>query len=137
MYIEKKITNQLYPLGEYLFKRKYAPCFCKIKPELFEVTFQTSYLNNIVFNVKDFDIEQIGLYASIGVGGEWWIYQDALVTLRQISNNSDILEFVDLAFFNLYKGWLWAIQDGQYTKDYRGKDDEEYLNRVIYPLQNY
>lgn len=137
MHIEKKITHELYPLADYIFERRYVPCFCKIKPNLFEITFQTDRLEAISLDVKNFDIDQLGLYASIGVGGKWWIYQDALVTLRQNTDNPDILEFIDLAFFELLSGWFWAIKDGKYTQDYNGKDDEEFLNRVIYPLQDY
>lgn len=136
MYIVKKINEELYPCSDLIFERKYIPCFCKIKPDCFEITFRTDRLENIKLEVSEFNIDQIGLYSATGVGGQWWMYDDALVTLRRNPDNPNRLEFIDLAFFDLFAGWFWAIKDGKYTEDYVGKDDEEYLNRVIYPLQD-
>lgn len=136
MHIIKKINNQLYPLSEFIFERKYIPCLCRAKPSLFEIFFSEERWKNIKLEVNDFDINRIGHYSPIGVGGPWWIYSDALITLRRHESIPDRLEFVDLAFFELYAGWFWAIKDGKFTEDYHGKYEEEQLNETVYPLQD-
>lgn len=137
MYIIKDFNNDEYPYNILMLEQKYIPCFCKIKFDYFEINFSINIFENIKLVVSDFDIDQIGLYAPIGAGGEWLIYnRGALVTLRKSPDNPNKLEFVDLAFFDVFTGWFWAIKNGEYTKDYVGKDDKEYLNRIIYPLQD-
>lgn len=135
MYIINTINNQDYPTSEMIFERKYVPCICKIKPRYFEISFTISRLENLKLEVLDFDIDKLGLYSLIGVGGTWWIHDEALITLRKNSDNPNRLEFMDLAFFDLFAGWFWAIKDGKWTSDYVGKDEEEMANAKIYALQ--
>ena len=92
-------------------------------------------MENLKLIVKDFNIKILGQYAAIAVGGVWKIEREALITLRFDPLDSQKIEIIDLAFFDLFAGWFWAVKDGEFTEDYVGKDDEELLNAVVYPLQ--
>ena len=65
----------------------------------------------------------------------WKIEREALITLKINPPDNQKIEIIDLAFFDLFAGWFWAVKDGEFTEDYVGKDDEELLNAVVYPLQ--
>ena len=65
----------------------------------------------------------------------WIIEGEAQITLRFDPLDSQKIEIIDLAFFDLFAGWFWAVKDGEFTEDYVGKDDEELLNAAVYPLQ--
>ena len=117
MYITNFLNDGYYPTSELLFSRKYVPCICRIDNDVFEIVFTLDRLENLKL---------------IGV---WKIEREALITLRFDPLDSQKIEIIDLAFFDLFAGWFWAVKDGEFTEDYVGKDDEELLNAAVYPLQ--
>lgn len=135
MYITNFLNDGYYPTSDLLFSRKYVPCICRIDNDVFEIVFTLDRLENLKLIVKDFNIKILGQYAAIAVGGVWKIEHEALITLRFDPLDSQKIEIIDLAFFDLFAGWFWAVKDGEFTEDYVGKDDEELLNAAVYPLQ--
>jgi len=135
MYIPNFLNNGYYPTSELLLSRKYVPCICKIDNNIFEISFTLDRLENLKLMVQDFNIKTLGMYAAIAVGGVWKIEREALITLKISPSDSQKIEIFDLAFFDLFAGWFWAVKDGNFTEDYIGRDDEEeLLNAVVYPL---
>lgn len=134
MYIPNFLNNRYYPTSELLLSRKYVPCICKVDNNIFEISFTLDRLENLKLMVQDFNIKTLGMYAAIAVGGVWKIEREALITLKISPSDSQKIEIFDLAFFDLFAGWFWAVKDGNFTEDYIGKDDEELLNATVYPL---
>ena len=134
MYIPNFLNNRYYPTSELLLSRKYVPCICKVDNNIFEISLTLDRLENLKLMVQDFNIKTLGMYAAIAVGGVWKIEREALITLKISPSDSQKIEIFDLAFFDLFAGWFWAVKDGNFTEDYIGKDDEELLNATVYPL---
>ena len=134
MYIPNFLNNRYYPTSELLLSRIYVPCICKVDNNIFEISFTLDRLENLKLMVQDFNIKTLGMYAAIAVGGVWKIEREALITLKISPSDSQKIEIFDLAFFDLFAGWFWAVKDGNFTEDYIGKDDEELLNATVYPL---
>ena len=43
----------------------------------------------------------------------WEIEREALITLRFDPLDSQKIKIIDLAFFDLFAGWFWAVKDGE------------------------
>lgn len=68
------------------FLKKYAPCFCKVRPGELEILFTIEALEEMVLSVEIFELdrleEYVQEYVPVGVGGQWWIYHNGLITIR-------------------------------------------------------
>ena len=136
MYIVKNFDAILFPMANFLLEKKYIPCFCKIRPDKFEVSFTIDSAEEIVLSVENFELDRLEEYVPAGVGGQWWIYNDSIITIKSNINNPSILEILDLAFFDPYLGWCWAIKDGKYAEVREVDDDGNCINeaKLRYPL---
>lgn len=134
------IENQYKELIENeIIGKKYIPCICSIKHDLFKISFQKGILNGIHLEVKDFDISLISLYAPVGAGGTWYLISPCLITLKKCSTENKLI-FSDLGLYDHNAGWHWMHWNGTLTKDYCWEEEESELNTSnkdieIYPLQ--
>ena len=90
----------------------------------------------MVLSVEIFELDRLEEYVPVGVGGQWWIYHNGLITIRLKKELHLFQNFLDLAFFDPYLGWCWAIKDRKYAEVRDVDDDGNCINeaKLQYPL---
>ena len=117
MYITIGNKNKEF-IEEEILSKKYIPCTCSIKWDLFEISFHEYHLKDLILEVKDFDIRQLGVYLPLGAGGEWYAITSSLITIKKPENSATDLIIHDLGLYDHHVGWHWMYFGGVLTDDY-------------------
>lgn len=64
------------------FLKKICPLFLQSKTRGIRNFITIEALEEMVLSVEIFELDRLEEYVPVGVGGQWWIYHNGLITIR-------------------------------------------------------